>query len=130
MIDPLQRIATQPDGSGQPSLFEPASKPDQNTPEKATLDTSKKAGEQAARNAGRMRALIVEQLSREPLALFEIAARLSIPDHTISGRLTDLARDGVIERTGQTRIKPETQCQCSVWKLASRTCPNQPGITG
>ena len=49
--------------------------------------------------------------------MFEIAAHYQWFDHQISGRFTELAADGLIERTGQTRVKPETQCAADVWRL-------------
>lgn len=80
------------------------------------------AGQKAASKSAMWRARILAWLGdRGPSTLFEVAAGYFVPDHVISGRFTDLAKDGLIERTGQTKTKPETGCPCDVWRL--RTPP-------
>lgn len=98
MSDPLQQQGP------APPLFQPGS-------------TSQKAGQQAAINSGQWRQRILHRLELRPSTLWEIADFFEVPDHTISGRFTELARDGYIERTGERRPKPETGCDADVWAL-------------
>lgn len=44
---------------------------------------------------------------------------MEVHDHQISGRITDMKRDGEIEPTGQRKRKPETGCEAEVYRL----CP-------
>lgn len=92
-------------------------------PERGTLfdATSRLAGEAAARSVGSRREKILRYLTeRGPATLFEIAAHYDYFDHQISGRFTELAKDGLIVRTGERRQKPETGCVADVWRLADR----------
>jgi predicted ArsR family transcriptional regulator len=57
-------------------------------------------------------------LERGPSTLFEIAAALGVPDHTISGRITRLADyHEAIEDTGERRRNPHSGRPCIVWRL-------------
>ena len=122
MIDPLQRIAPTPEGTGtrdgspEPTLFDAPSRPTFPTHAEG-ISTSTLAGEQAARGVGRMQARILERLRQSPATLFEVALHLGVPDHVISGRFTELARDMKIDRTGERRPKPESGCLCDVWRI-------------
>jgi hypothetical protein len=50
-------------------------------------------------------------------ATFQIARVLGLPDHSISGRITELANKGIIEDT-KLRIKnPNSNRNAAVWKL-------------
>jgi hypothetical protein len=80
--------------------------------------TSTAAGQQAALRAGQWRERILTYLREQPATLFEIAAHFNVPDHTISGRFTELDKDGWIERSGERRVKPETGCAADVWRVA------------
>lgn len=102
MPDPLQRP---PAGEDKLSLFD---------------NTSRKAGEVAAKSIGKRHATILDLLrTRGPLCLFELAALMGVHDHQISGRITELVAARRIERTGQRRKKPETGCECDVYKLSA-----------
>jgi hypothetical protein len=79
--------------------------------------TSAAAGQQAALHSGSMRLLILDRLGSGPATLFEVAADLGVPDHVISGRFTELARDGWIARTGERRRQPISGCEADIWKL-------------
>lgn len=61
---------------------------------------------------------------RGPSTLFEIAAELRCFDHQISGRITELVKEGIIERTPQRRQKPETGCWADVLALSSAQTAN------
>lgn len=88
------------------------------------FDTSGAAGDVAARSVGRRHAQILQLLQEHgPLALFELADKLSVFDHQISGRITELLTMGRIERTGDTRQKPDTGCQAHVYQLRPDTPP-------
>jgi hypothetical protein len=80
--------------------------------------TSTLAGRQAALNSGPMRARILNRLRASPAALWEVARDLEVPDHIISGRFSELARDGFIQRTDRRIIKPESGCLADVWRIA------------
>ncbi|HEY0140388.1 MAG TPA: hypothetical protein VGF48_05795 [Thermoanaerobaculia bacterium] len=57
-------------------------------------------------------------LDHGPLALFEIARILHVPDHTISGRITSLHDNfQVIEDTGERRTNPMSGRKAIVWRL-------------
>lgn len=91
-----------------------------------TTPTSKIAGAAAARVVGSRRERILGLLRHEPRALFELAGAMGVGDHQISGVLTALCKDGWIERTGERRIKPETQCPADVWRIrAAQLTPAQ-----
>lgn len=107
MNDPLQRS-----GGQQPGGLFPTS-------------TSHAAGQQAALGAGQWRERILRRLEEQPSALFEVAAHYGVPDHVISGRFTELSKDGHIERSGDRRTKPETGCQADVWRIR-RARPDAP----
>jgi hypothetical protein len=87
------------------------------------------AGVVAAMKSGSRRRRILQIIERQPSTLFEIAAMMGVGDNVISGRLTELQRDGFIERTGQTRVKPESGCPCDVYRIA-RALPAQDGGEG
>jgi DNA-binding HxlR family transcriptional regulator len=93
------------------------------TPPAGTLfdATSRLAGEAAAKSIGSRREKILRYLTdRGPATLFELAAHYGYYDHQISGRLTELARDGLIERSGERRTKPQTGCVADVWRLTAK----------
>lgn len=75
------------------------------------------AGQQAAMKSGAMRERILRRLHEQPSTLWEMAEYLGVPDHVISGRFTELAKDLHIERTGERRLKPESQCPADVWRV-------------
>jgi hypothetical protein len=51
------------------------------------------------------------------LAIFEVAEKLGVPEHAISGRFGELERDGRIEKTGTRKPKPNTTGTCNVYRL-------------
>src|SRR5262245_4765066 len=57
----------------------------------------------ASRPRGGGRQRIMELLRERPATVDELAASLGKLPHAISGRLTELAEEGLIERTGQER---------------------------
>lgn len=92
-------------------------------PQPAIGGTSAAAGEVAARSVGSWRQKILARLEICESTLFEVAAFYGVPDHCISGRFTDLARDGYIEPSGERRLKPSTDCAAEVYRLR-RAEPN------
>lgn len=93
--------------------------------------TSQLAGAVAAANSGNRRAQILLHLEQHgPSALFEVAAAIGCFDHQISGRFTDMERDGLIEKTGVRKTKPETGCQAEVWRLRQPLPPLRPEVFG
>lgn len=90
--------------------------------------TSALAGQQAALKSGAWRERILKRLRETGgSTLFEVARHYGVPDHTISGRFTELFEDGLIERTGERRVKPASGCQCDVWRVRERTYPPPAG---
>jgi hypothetical protein len=90
--------------------------------------TSHAAGQKAALKAGSWRARILKRLEERPSALWEVAEHYQTPDHCISGRFTELVRDGFIEPTGERRRKPSTDCDAEVYRLR-RSEPGSPAFT-
>jgi len=82
--------------------------------------TSHAAELQASRKSESRRAFILRCLAEQPLTVFEIAARLGVSHHTISGRFTDLAKDQKIEPTGECRRHPNSGLPCTIWRLKGR----------
>jgi hypothetical protein len=112
MPDPLQRgndddapLFAKPQPSEPHSLYD------------GTRPAGQHPGLESARNAQYFRDRILRRLRVSDACLFEVAAGLGVPDHIISGRFTELSRDGLIERTGDTRRKPESGCACAVWRI-------------
>lgn len=84
-----------------------------------TKDTSQLAGEAAARSSASRRLAILESLGRDgPQAIFELAERLEVFDHQISGRFGEMMTEGLIYKTGERRIKPGTKCEAEVYALS------------
>ncbi len=79
--------------------------------------TSDQAGRVAARHAHERYHQILDALRSRPQTLFELASTLHCAPHQISGRLTELTRDGHIEPTGERRRNPATGCTAQVHRL-------------
>jgi hypothetical protein len=109
--DPLQRTGGPPATEGH-GLFTPGTTP-------SPQSTSRLAGHAAARASGFRRLQILAFLGRGPATLFEVAAHLGVHDHQISGRFTDLVREGLIAKTGTRKVKPETGCEAEVYRLVT-----------
>jgi hypothetical protein len=56
--------------------------------------------------------------------IFELAAHLGVGDNQISGRFSELEREGLIRKTGERRRKPETTCDAEVYALAAPSTPH------
>lgn len=84
-------------------------------PQKAT---SRLAGDAAAlTTTKRYRQIIALLQERGPMTLFEFCAAMHKTPNQISGRLTELCRALVIERTGERRPNPATGCMADVYRL-------------
>lgn len=68
------------------------------------------------------RRAVLEAIASEPngLALFQVADRLRLPMHSCSGRITELARDGFIEDSGERSVNPFTSKAAIVWRVRRR----------
>lgn len=82
-----------------------------------TESTSERARKVAAAIAGDRYAKILKALLEKPQCCFEIAKEIGVFDHRISGRFTELRKLGMIERTGEERINPATDCNGNVWAI-------------
>jgi DNA-binding Lrp family transcriptional regulator len=81
-------------------------------------DTSSQAGQRAALRVGSRRAKILAYLEEHGGGtIFEIADHLGVLDHQISGRFSELERDGYIEKSGQRRRKRDTDCEAEIYRL-------------
>ncbi|MBC8107736.1 MAG: winged helix-turn-helix transcriptional regulator [Anaerolineae bacterium] len=79
--------------------------------------TSGQAGEKASHRVGAWRERILRRLEECPSTIFEVAKHFGVPDHTISGRFSELVKDGYIEHSGDRRRKPQTDCDAEVYQL-------------
>jgi hypothetical protein len=102
-----------------PRSADPLAKSNEEAPPlfRVPTSTSTAAGAKAAISSGSWRERILRRLEERPSALFEVADHYGVPDHVISGRFTELARDGYIEHAGERRRKPQTDCDAEVWRL-------------
>ena len=79
--------------------------------------TSQLALSKAHPRFGERRKEIIDLLERHgPMAIFEIAEKLGVPDHTISGRFSAMVVDGLIEKTGERKKKPDSNCACDIYR--------------
>ena len=85
--------------------------------ESPLFGTRHAAGLAAAMSSRRRYAQILALLVEEPRTLWQCAAALGVTDNRISGRFSELARELMIERTGQTRPNPSTGCPADVWRI-------------
>ncbi len=72
----------------------------------------------AATSASCRRGRIMDLLSQfGELSLPEMCGLMNVTPNQISGRVSDLCRDGLIEPTGQVAINRATGCPCSIYRL-------------
>jgi len=111
MSDPLQRRGHPPPTPADlPPLWQLAPAPQRST--------DRLAADVAARSAGKRYEQIIKLLTeRGPLTLFEICAALGKEKNQLSGRMTELRSDHVIEFTGERRTDPKTGCQAEVYRI-------------
>lgn len=80
------------------------------------------AGQIAAGHADQRYAQILAIIERRGDAtLAEIAAELRVTPNQISGRITELLNDAVLEPTGARRPNPKTGAPCRVYRLRAVT---------
>ena len=85
--------------------------------------TSQLAHEAAEQHFTRRESEIFDLVDRHgPKSLWQLAVRLSVADHTMSGRITSPESRSAIESTGERSTKPATGCKCDVY----RRCPARP----
>lgn len=117
MSDPLTRPANSIDDELRetaplfaPPLFEPS------TQQLAHVRASGKFRERHA--------LICNLLYEHgAMAIFQAAARLDLVESAISGRLVELVRLGMIEKTGERIKKPSTGSLCDVYRRTDKPLP-------
>ncbi len=91
-------------------LFAPTREERQTTSQLALSKAAPKFGERHAR--------ITQILDQHgPLPIFRVAELLGVPEHTISGRFSELRKGGVIERTGERVEKPFSGSKCDVYRV-------------
>ena len=54
---------------------------------------------------------------RTEATLFDLADDLDLPAHSISGRLTELRKKGIIEDTGKRAVNQASNRKAVVWRL-------------
>jgi DNA-binding Lrp family transcriptional regulator len=95
-----------------------------------TSSTSSLAGAAAARGANGRRAQILAAIEEHgPQSIFEVADRMGVFDHQISGRFSALEADGFLRKTGERRRKLDTHCDAEVYDLV-RDRPRPPDVAG
>ncbi len=73
----------------------------------------------AMRDAERRREQILTLLrERGPMTCFELAQVIGVQDHSVSGRLTELKTDALIEPTGERRVNPRSGRKVDVYRIA------------
>ncbi len=85
----------------------------------ADRTTTQIAGVSASNSMPNRRQQILDLLGSSPQTLFELAAKMGCHAHQISGRLTDLRADGLIELAGARRPNPATGCPAEVYRIKS-----------
>jgi len=106
MSDPLMRAAQR-----EPDLFDILPPPAPVTTQQAGLIAgSKTANERYQQIVDLLRA-------RGPLAGWQIAEALGCQINQISGRLTELVKDQVLEDSGERRVNPRTKVSGRVLRL-------------
>lgn len=76
------------------------------------------AGSAAAKSIGKRQQQILQLLrDHGPLAIFEVAHFMDLGDNQISGRFSELERDGLIEKAGIRRQKGETGCWAECYRI-------------
>jgi predicted transcriptional regulator len=55
------------------------------------------------------------------MAIWQIAERLGVPEHKISGRFGEMEREQLIEKTGTQNIKPGGRVHCNIYRLKERS---------
>lgn len=66
-------------------------------------DTSRAAAEHIAPDAARLRGMVLAEIRRAPGTADEIAGRLALSILSVRPRVTELAKTGAIEDTGERR---------------------------
>ncbi len=86
----------------------------------ARTDPMRLAASVAAAISGKRRDQIIALLRDiGPMALWQLAERLGLHDNQISGRMTDLKRDGLIEPTGDRIARPGSTATAEVYRLVT-----------
>jgi hypothetical protein len=70
--------------------------------------------------AGSLRAKVLDELTEGPLSEYEVAARLGKDRVSVSPRFAELRDMALIEAHG-TKINPQTNKECIVWRLKKET---------
>lgn len=90
-------------------------------------DTIRLAGEVAAAISGKRRRQILQLLTdRGPMTLWQLAEAMAVHDNQISGRMTDLKRDGLIEATGERLARPGSPVKADVYRVVLPKLPILP----
>jgi len=72
-------------------------------------------------------AQVVSKEGSEGLTVYEVAEALKWPINSVSGRLSELERSGIIHDSGRRRLSPYSSKPCVVWvssEIPPGVCPN------
>lgn len=78
-------------------------------------DTQRSAWNDVQAKLGVRQQEVLKTLRYAPATLCEIANRLHVPINSISGRVTELCRAGLVKDSGMRRINPESGKANIVW---------------
>jgi|GEM_PF-3549242 len=92
---------------------------DPTTPTLPFGSTSLLAGNVAAQSIPARYSAILHILMDGPAAIWQIAIKLKVLDHQISGRFGELCGRGFIRPAGRRIVKPATGCATEVYELTT-----------
>lgn len=61
---------------------------------------------------------VVEAILENGNTLFELVEKMNLPVNYISGRLTELAKKGIICDSGDRKVNPNSGKKAIVWKIS------------
>lgn len=87
---------------------------------------SKEAAAWMADKAPKIEARIHKAIRARSMTLWEVCRELNLLVQTASGRLTKLQALGLIEKTAERRVNPDTGRTASVWRACVKQPPRNP----
>jgi predicted transcriptional regulator len=79
-------------------------------------DTQRAAYDEIQPTVSEKRARVLAVITKSPSALFDICSALGWPVNRVSGRVTELAEQGLIEDSGSRKVNPASGKKGIVWR--------------